>query len=202
VSVLETSQCAGVTEVNVERLRQEFAEIKFKPGEGIEDFSLHITALAEELRVLGDDILDKVVVKTMLHSVLEKLEQVAISMETLLDLNSLSIEEAAGHLRAVEQRKKSTTPAADAGGRLLLTEEESMACMKVKAKEKGTAGGDGGSNGGSSGGHSHRHGRGRGRGGGRGAGDGTGHDTYYNYSKTSHWACECRSKQKEAAHTT
>jgi hypothetical protein len=37
--------------------------------------------------VLGDDIIDKEVVK----------KKVAISMETLLDLNSLSIEEAVGH---------------------------------------------------------------------------------------------------------
>jgi hypothetical protein len=38
-------------------------------------------------------------------------------METLLDLNSLSIEEAASHLHAVEQRKKTAAPlAADAGG--------------------------------------------------------------------------------------
>jgi hypothetical protein len=51
-------------------------------------------------------------------------------METFLDLNSLSIEEAAGHLRAVEQRKKGTAPsAADAGGWLLLTEEEWTARM-------------------------------------------------------------------------
>jgi hypothetical protein len=51
-------------------------------------------------------------------------------METLLDLNSLSIEEAAGHLRAVEQRRKSSTPpAVDGGGCLLLTEEEWAARM-------------------------------------------------------------------------
>jgi hypothetical protein len=58
--------------------------------------------MANGLHVLGDDITDKEVVKKMLHSVPEKLEQVAISMETLLDLNTPSIEEAAGHLRAVE----------------------------------------------------------------------------------------------------
>jgi hypothetical protein len=52
----------------------------------------------------------------MLHSVPEKLEQVSISIETLLDLNSLLIEEAVGHLLVVEQRKQSTTPAADTGG--------------------------------------------------------------------------------------
>jgi hypothetical protein len=87
-----------VKEANAERLRQDFAKIKFKPSECVEDFSIHITALANELRVLGDEITDKEVVKKLLHSVLEKLEQVTNSMETLLDLNSLSIEEATDHL--------------------------------------------------------------------------------------------------------
>jgi uncharacterized protein YfkK (UPF0435 family) len=100
----------------------------------VEDFSIHITAIANELRVLGDEVTDKEVVKKMLHSVPEKLEQVAISMETLLDLNSLSIEEVVSHLQAVEQRKKVSAPQviADVGGRLLLTEEEWSTCLKAK----------------------------------------------------------------------
>jgi hypothetical protein len=63
-----------VKEANAERPRQEFTEIRFKPGEGVEDFSIRIMALANELRVLGDEITDKEVVKELLHSVPEKLE--------------------------------------------------------------------------------------------------------------------------------
>jgi hypothetical protein len=126
-----------VKEGNAEQMQQEFTEIKFKLGECVEDFSIRIIAIANELRVLGDEVTDKEVVKKMLHSVPEKLEQVAISMETLLDLNSLSIEEVVGHLQAVEQRKKVSTPQAiaDVGGRLLLTEDEWSA--RLKAKENG-----------------------------------------------------------------
>jgi hypothetical protein len=87
-----------VKEANAEQLRQEFVEIRFNPGEGVEDCSICITALVNELWVLTNDITIKEVVKKMLQSILEKLEQLAISMETLLDLNSLSIEEAASHL--------------------------------------------------------------------------------------------------------
>jgi hypothetical protein len=106
-----------VREANAERLGQEFAKLKFKQGESVEELSLCITTLANEMWVLGDEIIDKEVVKKMLHYVPEKLEQVAISMETLLGLNTLSIEEAAGHLRAVEQRKKTTaSPVMDTGG--------------------------------------------------------------------------------------
>jgi hypothetical protein len=63
---------------------------------------------------------------------------VAISIETLLDLNSMSIEEATGHLRTVQERKKKPTDGAKEG-RLLLTEEEWMARLKAKEGESSNA---------------------------------------------------------------
>jgi hypothetical protein len=59
---------------------------------------LHILGLANQLIWLGDDLPDKKVVKKMLQSVLEDLEQVVISMEMLLDLDKMSIELVADHL--------------------------------------------------------------------------------------------------------
>jgi hypothetical protein len=62
--------------------------------------------------LLGDEIPDKKVMKKMLESVPDHLEQVSISMETLHDLDVVSIEEAGGHLQVVEnRRKKLTVPA-------------------------------------------------------------------------------------------
>jgi hypothetical protein len=52
----------------------------------------------------------------------------------LLDLNSMSIEEATGHLREVEDRKKKATGGAKEG-RLLHMEEEQMACLKAHEGE-------------------------------------------------------------------
>jgi uncharacterized protein YfkK (UPF0435 family) len=49
---------------------------------------------------------NKEVIKKMLHAIPDKLKQVAISMETLLDLDALSIEEDVGQLCVVEQRKE------------------------------------------------------------------------------------------------
>jgi hypothetical protein len=120
-----------VKEANAEQLRREFDDLIFTPGETVEDFSLRLTIVASQLRVLGDDVSDKEVIKKLLHVVPDNLEQVVISIETLLDLDSLSIEEAVGHLRAVEQRKK-PPPAKESGGRLLLTEEEWMARLKTR----------------------------------------------------------------------
>jgi hypothetical protein len=58
----------------------------------------------------------------MLDVVPEHLEQVAVAAETFLDLNTVSVEELTGRLRAVEQRRrKPATPVVDSQGRLLLT---------------------------------------------------------------------------------
>jgi hypothetical protein len=120
-----------VKEANAERLRWEFGNITFKPGETVEEFSLRLTTVVSQLWVLGDDITDKDVIKKLLHVIPDKLEQVAISMETLLDLDALSIEEVVDHLRTVERRKKPPS-SKDSDGPLLLMEEEWMARMKAR----------------------------------------------------------------------
>jgi hypothetical protein len=72
-------------QVIADKLCQEFDNISFKSTECVEEFAMHISSLANQLRSLGDEITDKKVVKQMLQSVPDHLEQVAISVETLLD---------------------------------------------------------------------------------------------------------------------
>jgi hypothetical protein len=113
-----------------EQQHHEFGNIIFKPGEAVEDFAFHINKLASQLYILNDDVSDKEVIKKLLHVVPKKLEQVAISIDTLLDLDSLLIEYVVGHLCVIVQQKK-PTPSQDSNAYLLLTEEEwTMACMK------------------------------------------------------------------------
>ncbi|XP_062208959.1 uncharacterized protein LOC133910654 [Phragmites australis] len=88
-----------VREENAQKHRREFGEITFKDGESIDDFSKRITGLANNLRVLGDNISDAEIVRKFLQVVPARLSQVAISIETLLDLNELSVEEVTGRLR-------------------------------------------------------------------------------------------------------
>ena len=85
------------------------------------------------------EITEAEIVKKMLHVAPETLEQVAISIETLLDLDNLSVEEVTGHLRNVEQRKK--TAASNRQGRLLLTEEE----WRARTRSRNNAADGGGS---------------------------------------------------------
>jgi hypothetical protein len=102
------------------------------------------------------------VVKKMLQSIPKSLEQVAIFMETLLDLDSLSILEAVGHLQVVDnhKKKKSMWAGKDAGGQLLLIEEQWRAQSKSYSGEKSGGRGGGGNGDGGCGGHGCGCGRG------------------------------------------
>jgi uncharacterized membrane protein YgcG len=107
---------------------------------------------------------NKKVLKKMLQSMLDHLEQVAISMETMLDLDTLSIEEAVGHLQAMEnrQKKKVASSVSDAGRQLLLMGEQWKAWSKASTGEKSGRRGNG--SGGGGGGGSCGCGRGGGHG--------------------------------------
>jgi hypothetical protein len=87
-----------VRDANAEQLRKEFDQIRFKYGESVDDFSMRLTGLTNNIVVLGGKITEPEIVKKMLHVALEPLEQVTISIETLLDLDNLSVEEVTGHL--------------------------------------------------------------------------------------------------------
>jgi hypothetical protein len=179
-----------VKEANAKRLCHDFADIVFNPGETVIDFSIHLNTGASELRVLGDDITDKQVIKKMLHVVPDRLKQVAILMETLLDLDSLSIEE------AVEQRKTKSSPK-EAGGRLLLTEEEWMARMKSWDGSGSNTGAKNG--GGNKGGGKNK--RGKSSVGGEQKTKASRDDVWRYCGKKGHWAQEChKNKQDKEAH--
>jgi hypothetical protein len=189
-----------IKEATADKLCRDFNDLQFKVGKCVEDFTQHATTIANQLQALGDKISDKEVIKKILHSVPDHLEQVAISIETLLDLNNMSIEVAIGHLRAVEERKKKASGGTKEGC-LLLTEEEWMAWLKVREGER-SGGGRGG------------RGRGRRKRGGRGGGGGRRSTTDSNEEsprlakptdvcracgKLGNWAKECRSKPKKSA---
>lgn len=127
-----------IREARAQLLRREYEAIALRDGESV-----------EELAVLGDTVEEKEVVKKYLRIMLEKYEQVAISIETLLDQKTISIEDIISRLMAAEDRISRRTGRVAAEGSLLLTHEEWMEWMKPQAEEgssNGSGNGDKGHN--------------------------------------------------------
>ena len=70
----------------------------------VEDFSLHLQTLISKLKSHGVTIDEEEAVSKYLHSMPAKYIQIALPIETMLDLATLTIEDVTGCLRAVDKR--------------------------------------------------------------------------------------------------
>lgn len=68
----------------------------------IEDFALRLTNVVQRLAMLGDLEPDEKVVAKYLRVARPRYKQLVISIETLLDISQLSIEEVTGRLKATD----------------------------------------------------------------------------------------------------
>jgi hypothetical protein len=115
-----------VKEANMQHLLKEFENIVTMDGESIEDLAMHITGLTSNLQELGEKMEDRHIMRKLLCVVPKWYNQIACSIEMFSDLNTMSVEELIGKLRATEDHVTMEDAAeASAGvGRLLLTEEQ------------------------------------------------------------------------------
>ncbi|XP_073362880.1 uncharacterized protein [Aegilops tauschii subsp. strangulata] len=87
-----------VREANAQKLRRDFEGITFRDGETIDD------SIVAGIRALGDTVEESKVVAKFLRVVPPQFAQVAIAIETLLDISTLSLDEVTGRLRVVQDR--------------------------------------------------------------------------------------------------
>ena len=108
----------------------------------MEDFSLRLQSLISKLRSHGVTIDEEEAVSKYLHSVSTKYIQIALSIETMLDLSTLTIEDVTGRLWTVDERLEQATATKDRE-KLLLTEEEWAARRNSGKEASSSRGGDG-----------------------------------------------------------
>ncbi|XP_073363112.1 uncharacterized protein [Aegilops tauschii subsp. strangulata] len=160
---------ARVREAKLATLSKQYNDIHFADGETIDDFAMRITNMVAQMAY----------------------SQIALTIETLVDLDTLSVEELTGRLRAAEERYD--LDQVDSGvGHLMFTVEEWL--VRMQRNENDGSGGSGSGSGRGGG----RRGRGRGHGGGRGSGRrAKPTDQCRHYKKYGHLARECRTRLRE-----
>jgi hypothetical protein len=112
-----------VKAANVERLMKAFETVTFRDSENVDEFVMRVNGIVSGLRELGEKIEDNRVVRKILRVLPRKMRQVAVSIQMLCDLNTMSVEELLGRRRVAEEQddieEESTDPAC-----LLFTEEQ------------------------------------------------------------------------------
>jgi hypothetical protein len=102
----------------LQTLRKEWENLAFKPGEDVDDFALRLNTLQQKMMQFGDDTYDEErAVEKLFRCIPEKYKQIARSIESLLDLSTMLIEEAIGaSLGAYHRRREATSHSGTVGG--------------------------------------------------------------------------------------
>ncbi|XP_074336204.1 uncharacterized protein LOC141673363 [Apium graveolens] len=129
------TMCLGtdrVKKANVQTLKAKFESLKMKDTEQLDEFCIKLNRLVANIRALGESIDEGYVVKKLPRAVPKKFLQIASTIEQFGDLDTMSVEEAVGSLKAHEERLKGQGEHSR-GQQLLLTEEGWL----KKEKEEG-----------------------------------------------------------------
>lgn len=121
------TMCQGaehLKKAKVQTLRTEFKSLRMKDNEKLDDFYLKLNGLVSNIRALGETMNEPYVVKKLLRAVLSKFLQIVSTMEQFGDLETMTLEEALGSLKAHEERLKGSGKSESNEGQLMLTEEE------------------------------------------------------------------------------
>jgi hypothetical protein len=93
-----------VRKAKVNSLKHEFDLLTFNDGESVDDFGARIGRITNQLAVLGCEYKEEEIVHRFLLVLPPKFEQIAALIETLLDMESMLVDELIGRLKPSEER--------------------------------------------------------------------------------------------------
>ncbi|GKA84219.1 zinc finger, CCHC-type containing protein [Tanacetum coccineum] len=200
-----------VKTARIQTLKAEFESLNMKETEGVDEFAVKVSNIVSTMRALGDTVEESYVVKKLLRAVPSKFLQIASTLEQFGDLDTMTVEEVIGRLKAHEERMKGYGESDDR--KLLLTHQEWSERNKKKGegdfKSKSNRGGFGGSRGRGRGRGRNHGGRGRGRSGsyhqregsqGASGSQDKSRVQCYNCQEYGHYAAECKNPRRERNH--
>jgi hypothetical protein len=187
----------------LQTLRKEWENLTFKPGEDVDDFALRLNTLHQKMVQFVNDTYGEESRQEAL-SVHPREVQSDRSIESLLNLSTMSIEEAIGRIKVVDgDEPQPLSGPITVGGKLHLTREQWEACQGDGKKGESPPSMSGRKQ------HKARRGaqaeaRGRAEGSTRGGAPGNQKpardDACHNCGKLDHWAKECRQPRRGQAH--
>jgi hypothetical protein len=107
------TMCVGderIRKTTAQKLRREYESLAFRDGEAVEDFAMRLTGIVNQLATLGDPEPDPKVVLKYLQIARSRYKQLVLSIETLLNLSTLIVEEVTGRLKATEDDEPNGPP--------------------------------------------------------------------------------------------
>jgi hypothetical protein len=115
----------------LQALRKKWKNLAFKPGEDVDDFAFRLNTLQQKMVQFGDDTYgEERAVEKLFRCIPEKYKRIARSIESLLDLSTMSIEEALGRLKVVDgDEPQPLSGPITVGGKLHLTREQWETCQ-------------------------------------------------------------------------
>jgi hypothetical protein len=114
----------------LQALCKEWENLAFKTGEDVDDFTLCLNTLQQKMMQFSDDTYNKErAIEKLFWCIPEKYKHIARSIESLLDLSTMSIEEVIGHLKVVDgDEPQPLSRPITIDGKLYLTRKQWEAC--------------------------------------------------------------------------